>query len=145
MKQATTPISGTSTRSCHCSGLSMSRPNGSPPGRKPRNLVVDPVRARLPVRRRQQVRPHQEIRPPEQRRPGAAPGQRPLIDDPGAAPDGFRRRLASILGPADVRDVQPVRTEPLKHGSLVHLAAPDQILEPDIELPGRPQLPPRPQ
>ena len=37
MTQATTPITGTNTRSCHCSGLSMSRPSGSPPGRKPRN------------------------------------------------------------------------------------------------------------
>ena len=35
----------------------------------------------------------------------------------------------------------PVRAEPLKHGPLVHLPAPDQILEPDIELARRPQLP----
>ena len=30
-------MTGTSTRSCHCSRLSMSGPNGGPAGRKPRN------------------------------------------------------------------------------------------------------------
>ena len=39
----------------------------------------------------------------------------------------------------------PVRAEPLQHGPLVHLPPPDQILEPDVELAWRPQLPPRPQ
>ena len=53
--------------------------------------------------------------------------------------------LAAVLRPADVRDVQPVRAEPLKHGPLVRFPAPEQILEPDVELPRRPQLPPRPQ
>ena len=102
------------------------------------DLVVDPGRPRLPVRRGQQVRPHQEIGPPEQRYPVAFSGQCPLIDDPSPAPDGFRRRSRAVLGPADVRDVKPLGAEPLQHGPLVHLPAPDQVLEPDVELAGRP-------
>ena len=109
------------------------------PGR-PRSSTGLP-RPRLPVRRRQEFGPDQEIRPPEQRRPRPASGQRPLIDDPGPAPDGIRRRPGPVFRPADVHDVKPVRAEPLKHGPLVHLPAPDQILEPDVELPRRPQLP----
>ena len=106
---------------------------------------MDPARPRLPVRGGEQFGPDQEIRPPEQRRPRPASGQRPLIDDPGPGPDGFPRRPGHVVRPADVDDVIPIRAEPLKHGPLVHLPAPDQILEPDIELPRRTQLPPRPQ
>ena len=61
-----------------------------------------------------------------------------LIDDPRPGLDGFPGRPGSVLRPADVHDVQPVRAEPLKHGPLVHLPAPEQIPEPDVELPGRP-------
>src|ERR1035437_2662464 len=121
--------------------------------RRPRQLRVDHLivhsaRPRLPVRRSQQVRPHQEIRPPEQHLPRTAPSQRPLINDPGPAPQGLRRRpgrVPDILRPADLHDVTPVRPEPLEHPLLVHFPAPDQLLKPDVVLPRRPQLPPRPQ
>jgi hypothetical protein len=65
-----------------------------------------------------------------------------MTDQP-AAP-GWARP-STVLRPADVHDVQPVRAEPLQHAPLVHLPAPDQILEPDIELAGRLQILPRPQ
>ena len=40
---------------------------------------------------------------------------------------------------------RPVPPAPRGHGPLVHLTAPDQILEPDVELALRPQLSPRPE
>ena len=93
------------------------------------HLVMPSGRPRLPVRRRQQVRPHQEVRPPEQPRAG----QRALVDHPGLAPDGRRRRPGRIPGPAQVRHLTPVRPEPLEHRPLVLLAAPHQVLEAEVD------------
>ncbi len=117
------------------------------------HLVVRLSRARLParvpVRRAEQAGPHQEVRPPQQRRPAvrALAQQHALVDDVGPAKDrlqrGPRRVGVRIRAGAYPHDGAPVRTEPLQHGQLVRLAAPDQVLETDVELPHPAQCSPR--
>jgi hypothetical protein len=71
-----------------------------------------------------------------------ASDQSPLIDDLGLAPGWPPPSPRPVLSRTDLHDVQPVRPEPLGYGPLLHLPAPDQLLEPDVEIAGRPQLRP---
>jgi hypothetical protein len=43
----------------------------------------------------------------------------------------------------EIRDLVTLRQELVEHCQLVFLAAPDQVLEADVELPRRPPFPPR--
>jgi len=104
---------------------------------------VDPAGAGCSVGCGQQVGPDEEIRAAEEGWPvaGFGPGERALIDELDAGPEGFRGRLGrlGVRGRADVRDHASVRPELVEHRSLMSFAAPHQVLEADVELARRAQ------
>ena len=68
-------------------------------------------------------------------------GQRALVDEVDAGPDGLHGRLGrlavrrpAVRDLAEVDDLTPIRAEPVMHGPLVYFAAPQQVLKADVLL-----------
>jgi hypothetical protein len=92
------------------------------------DLIVDPIGTRCSVWCGEQVGPDEEIRAAEESRTvagfgPASSGQRALIDELDAGPDGLRGRLRAV-GLADLYYDTPIRAEPVEHGCFVYFAAP---------------------